>query len=63
MSKEDDDRFGDLVYDAWISGRNPDAVSWDRYDNRRSQGLYPDEIMLDDVCPKRKQEEDEKEDK
>jgi len=64
MSKEDDDRFGDLVYDAWRRGRNPDAVSRDRYDDRRSQGFYPEEITLDDVCPKRKQEEaEEKEEK
>jgi len=36
-----------------------DAVSRDRYDDRRSQGFYPEEITLDDVCPKRKQEEAE----
>ena len=49
MNKEDRDRFGDLVYDAWRFGKNPDRVSEDRYEDRRAQGYYPDEITLKDV--------------
>ena len=65
MSEMDEIRFYDLVYDAWRSGRNPDAIDRDRYDDKRAMGFYPDEITLDDVCPKRKQEEaeDKKEEK
>jgi hypothetical protein len=57
MEKE----FDDLVYEAWRRGRNPDLVSADRYDDRRAQGYYPDEITLDMVLPKRKKREDEEE--
>lgn len=48
---EEDDRFYDLVYDAWRSGRDSDAVSRDRFDYRLSQGYCPDEIRLRDVLP------------
>ena len=50
MEKE----FYDLVYEAWMSGRNPDVVSEDRYDDLRAAGYYPDEISLGDVLPKKK---------
>ncbi len=49
--QEENDRFNDLVYDAWRAGRNPDAVDRDRYDYRLCQGYYPDEISLNDVMP------------
>ena len=48
----DDERFGDLVYEAWRSGRNPDLVDRDRYDAARAAGTYPDEITLRHVLPK-----------
>lgn len=44
--------FYDLVYDAWMCGKNPDSVSTDRYDNLRNDGYYPDEISLNMVLPK-----------
>jgi len=44
--------FYDLVYDAWMSGKNPDMVSEDRYDDMRSQEYYPDEISIRDVYPR-----------
>lgn len=49
---EDSKRFYDLVYDAWRSGRNPDSVSRDWFDDFRAQGYYPDEISLEMVYPK-----------
>ena len=48
---EEEKRFGDLVYDAWRAGKNPDSVSRDRYDDRLAEGYYPDEISLKDVLP------------
>ena len=47
-----DDEFYDLCYDAWRSGKNPDAVDPDAYDDARCRGYYPDEITLDMVYPK-----------
>ena len=44
--------FYDLVYDAWMQGKDPDMVSENRYDDLRSQGYYPDEISLNMVSPK-----------
>lgn len=52
MSKYDNDRFDDLVYRAWRSGKNPDDVSRERYDIARKEGFYPDEISLHMVMPK-----------
>ena len=52
-----DDEFYDLVYEAWMSGRDPDAVDIDRYDDLQAQGYYPDEISLDMMLPKREEEE------
>jgi len=51
MSRSEDERFDDLVYDAWRAGKNPDSVSRDRYDDRLAEGFYPDEISLQDVLP------------
>ena len=53
MNSEERDRFDDLVYEAWRSGRNSDLVSEDRFDQMLDQGFYPDEIELKDVYPKR----------
>lgn len=58
--KEENDRYGDLVYDAWRSGRNPDAVSRDRFDDRLADGYYPDEISLEMVLPRRQRPEDQR---
>ena len=41
-----DKEFYDLCYDAWRNGKDPDAVSIDRYDDRLADGYYPDEITL-----------------
>ena len=54
--KRDEDRYYDLVYEAWRSGHNPDAVSRDDYGYRRSQGYAPDEIGIYDVGCKRRRE-------
>jgi hypothetical protein len=53
MRDEDRTRFYDLCYDAWRSGRDPDAVSMDRYDDFRAQGFHPDEITVPMMLPKR----------
>jgi len=54
MRHENDEAFNDLVYAAWRSGRDPDAVSRDAFDDRLAAGSYPEEITLDDVLPKPK---------
>ena len=53
----EDEYFADLCDEAWRRGRNPDAVSRDRFDDRLAAGFWPDEISLDMVLPpKRKRE-------
>ena len=61
MSKEDRERLADLQYEAWRRGKNPDAISEDRYDTYRSRGLYPDEIGLGMLLPKPYPPEEEEE--
>ena len=51
-----DKEFYDLCYDAWWSGRNPDAVDMDRYNYYRAQNYYPDEITLDMMLPREEEE-------
>ena len=46
-----DERFGELVYDAWRSGRSPDQVSEERYDEMLASGYAPEEIQVVDVMP------------
>jgi len=53
----DSDAFYDLVYDAWRSGRDSDAVSWDRYDSMLARGYAPEEISLSDVLPEQQPEQ------
>ena len=48
--------FGDLCYEAWRCGRNPDAILQDRFDDRLAEGYYPDEISLDMVLPPKRKE-------
>jgi len=48
-----DDNFYDLVYEAWMTGKNPDNVDAERYDHMESRGYYPDEITLSDVYPQK----------
>jgi hypothetical protein len=54
-----DDEFYDLCYEAWCRGRNPDSVSIDQYDACLADGYYPDEITLDMVYPKPKEDDAE----
>ena len=57
--EEEDDRFGDLVYEAWRTGHDPDQVSRDRYDGMLSHRYYPDEISLGSCIPQRGPSEEE----
>ena len=56
--RDEQDAFYDLCYEAWRSGKNPDAISEDRYDDLLAQGYYPDEISLKDVYPKRRSDDE-----
>jgi hypothetical protein len=47
-----DKEFYDNVYDAWMSGKNPDLVSEEMYEDLKDQGYYPDEISWEDIYPK-----------
>ena len=54
------DRFYDLCYDAWRSGKNPDSLSIDKYDAyQQVDGYYPDEITLEMMLPQQLKEEEE----
>lgn len=37
------DYYGDVAYEVWRRGGNPDAVDYDRLDDYRYAGLYSDE--------------------
>ncbi len=41
--KERSDYYGDVVYEVWRHGGDPDMVDYDRLDDYRYEGLYPDE--------------------
>ena len=53
--KERDERkrkaFFDLTYDAWRSGRNPDALSRDDFSGFMADGYAPEEITLNMMIP------------
>jgi len=59
MKQEDENRFYDLVYDAWRFGRNPDNISADRYMDFRADGYYPEEITLKMILPKIQEQKNE----
>jgi len=41
--KKRSDYYGDVVYEVWRHGGDPDMVDYDRLDDYRYEGLYPDE--------------------
>lgn len=53
-----DKEFYDRCYDAWASGKSAD-LDYDRWDNFRAQGYYPDEITVGMMCPRRHEPEPE----
>jgi hypothetical protein len=55
----EDNRFYDLRYDVWRSGRNPDNLSRDDFDTYLVQGYHPEEITANMMLPKKKRSEDE----
>jgi hypothetical protein len=61
MAKIDDEYFGDVIYEVWRRGGNPDAV--DRYRARdfEQQGCYPEEaaqVLISEQYPDRRNEND-----
>jgi hypothetical protein len=48
MTKDEYDDYYDKCYDAWMSGKNPDLVSIEKYDMLLDKGFYPDEISWKD---------------
>ena len=55
--ERDRKRYYDLVYEAWMSGRDPDLIDRDQYAYCRASGMSPEEIGLHDVMPPERQEE------
>lgn len=53
MTKDEKDDFYDACYEAWRSGRNPDLVSEDKFDDMLSKGYPSDEITWQDCYPNR----------
>jgi hypothetical protein len=53
-----EDEFYELCYETWMTGKNPDLVDIDRYDDARADGYYPDEITLKMVYPLPPQEDE-----
>lgn len=57
MRKDEQEAFYELVYDAWRSGKDPDAIDGDRFDYFLSQGCEAEEISLSMMLPQRRQDE------
>lgn len=49
--REAEEEFGDLCYEAWRTGHDPNNVSRDDFDYMLSRGFSPDEIRLRDCIP------------
>ncbi|MCR4300658.1 MAG: hypothetical protein NUV51_03535 [Sulfuricaulis sp.] len=59
-----DDTFGDAVWEAWRSGRNPDLVDRDRLWYDEAQGYEPEECVareLRRITPKPADDEEQSE--
>ena len=59
MDRKEKERFDDLCYEAWASGRNPDDVSRDGFDSYIYKGCDFEDISLDMVLPKLSKEKKE----
>lgn len=57
MSRTRDDYYGDVIYEVWRSGGNPDTVDYDDLDDYRYEGLYPDEAALCELRRQRSRED------
>lgn len=44
-----DKMYGDAVYEAWRSGRNPDAVDYDRMDDDYYRGYEPEQCIEHEI--------------
>jgi len=40
---KDSDYFGDVLYDVWLLGGNPDLIDRDTCQDDRYEGLWPEE--------------------
>ena len=44
---------GDVFYDVWRSGGNPDRIDYDRVEDSRWEGLYPEEAAYRELRSQR----------
>jgi len=49
-----EDYRGDVLYDVWMSGGNPDMVDFDRIKDYQNEGLYPEEAAQKEMNIQRK---------
>jgi hypothetical protein len=58
MSRDEwDDYWGDVVYDTWRSGGNPDAVDWDRCHDRYYEGRSVESCVAAELRIQRRAQE------
>lgn len=51
MDRGQEDRFGDLIYEAWRANKNPDFLNADRFQDFLNHGYHPEEITLSMMMP------------
>jgi len=49
--EEAEERFGDLIYEAWRANKNPDFLNEDRFHDFLGSGYHPEEITLSMMMP------------
>ncbi len=50
------DYEADVYFDVWRSGRDPEAIDFERVDDARYEGLYPDEAAAIEIKLQRQSE-------
>ena len=50
---------GDIIYDVWAQGGNPDEVDSDRVSDRLADGWADDEMVNAELRQQRRQEEED----
>ena len=52
--REAEDFRGDVIYDVWRSGGNPDLVDYDYVDDRRYDGCEADDVAAEELRRQRR---------
>ena len=61
MARTRNDYRGDVLYDVWRSGGNPDAVDYDRVDDAYAAGDYAEDVAASEVRRQRRTSDESEE--